>query len=99
MNDREIRLKELGELLAYSTSLKIIGSYDGKTLIYNYNKDKHEAFADLKISGIHMELRIFGGYNNKSMCEHVLVGWASNSEYKELKKKAQEDKVKNEISK
>ena len=33
------------------------------------------------------------------MCEPVLVGWASNSEYKELKKKAQEDKVKDEISK
>lgn len=95
MNDREIPLKELGELLAYSTPLKIIGAADGRTLIYNYNKDKHEAFADLKISGIHMELRIFGGYTNKSMCEPVLVGWASNWEYKELKKKAAKEAVKN----
>ena len=29
MNDREIPLKELGELLAYSTPLKIIGAADG----------------------------------------------------------------------
>lgn len=87
---KEITLKELGELCGCGEKIKIISANDGKVLIYQYNRDKHEAFAELKVSGIFTELRMFGGTNNKSLCEPVLVGWASTCQYKELKKAAKE---------
>lgn len=96
MDRKEIRLKDLGELLFSDVTLKIIGAYDGKTFISSYNKEKHKAFDDLMIFDLHIDLRLYGGCNNKKVCEPVLVGWAHNAQYKELK---EADRVAKEVSK
>lgn len=89
MSEVTIKLRDLGELVRYGDTLKIVGSGTGRVLIYAYNKEKHSFLGDLEISGIFSELEL-NGVTSKNWARSKIVGWASDTQYKELKEKAKE---------
>lgn len=92
MSEITIKLKDLGELVRYGDTIKVIGSGTGRVLIHAYNKEKHSYLADLEISGIFTEIEV-GGISSKNWAKSKIVGWASDTQYKELKE-AHDGKVK-----
>ena len=80
----KIKLRDLGNLVSYGDTIKVIGSGTGKTLIQCYDKKKHEHLGDLEITGIFTELSV-GGATAKNWCKSRLVAWASDYQYKKLK--------------
>lgn len=89
MSEVTIKLRDLGELVRYGDTIKIIDSGTGRVLVYSYNKEKHSFLGDLEISGIFSEIEV-GGVVTKNWARSKIVGWASGIQYKELKERAKE---------
>lgn len=81
-----LTLRALREL-DYHDTIKVISSRTGKVLIHNYIASKQGYLGDLKITGIFTELSVG---RDKDWCKPILVAWAYEDQYKELKKKAEE---------
>jgi hypothetical protein len=84
MAEFTIKLRDLDKLVSYGDDLKIIGSGTGRVLVSRYDKKKHEYLGDLEITGIFTEL-VLSGVAVKNWCKTRIVGWARESQYKELK--------------
>lgn len=82
--DKGIKLKDLRRLAPHDV-IKVIGAGTGKVLIHNYKASKHEHLGELEITGIFTEISVGGTYHRKDWAKPILVGWALEDEYKELK--------------
>lgn len=81
-----LTLRALREL-DYRDTIKVISSSTGKVLIHNYNANKQGYLGDLNITGIFTEIAVG---RDKGWCKPILVAWAYEDQYKELKEKAKE---------
>lgn len=81
-----LTLRALREL-DYCDTIKVISSRTGKVLIHNYNANNQGYLGDLNITGIFTEMAVG---RDKDWVKPVLVAWAYEDQYKELKEKAKE---------
>ena len=85
-NGFTLTLRALREL-DYHDTIKVISSRTGRVLIHNYNANKQGYLGDLNITGIFTEIAVG---RDKDWAKPILVAWAYEDQYKELKEKAKE---------
>lgn len=81
-----MKLGDLTQIIYNSSCIKVKSAYDGRTLIHQYNPNKHKKFNELRIVKAYVTMAINDRITEiDASASAVLVCSVNETEYKRLK--------------